>query len=67
MQKTKADSENSWSLNVTDIETATYDLSLKNPHKKDEAALRTPQEILKEMQELDKESAEIMKVIEGLL
>ena len=67
LQKTKADSENSWSINVTDIDTTTYDLSVKNPHKKNETALRTPQEILKEMQELDKESAEIMKVIEGLL
>jgi type I restriction enzyme M protein len=67
LQKTKTDSENSWSINVADIDTTTYDLSLKNPHKKDEAALRTPQEILQEMQALDKESAEIMQVIEGLL
>lgn len=67
LQKIKADSENSWSINVTDIDATTYDLSVKNPHKKDETALRTPQEIRKEMQELDKESAEIMNVIEGLL
>jgi type I restriction enzyme M protein len=67
LQKTKADSENSWSINVADIDTTTYNLSVKNPHKKDETALRTPQEVLKEMQELDKESAEIMKVIEELL
>lgn len=66
-QKTKIDSENSWSIKVADIDTATYDLSVKNPHKKNNAALRTSQEILKEMQELDKESTEIMKVIEGLL
>lgn len=67
LQKTKADSENSWSIDVGDIDSTTYDLSVKNPHKKDEAVLRTPQEILKEMQELDRESAEIMKVIEGLI
>lgn len=67
LQKTKADSENSWSINVADIDTSTYDLSVKNPHKKDETVLRSPQEILKEMQELDKESAEIMKIIEALL
>lgn len=67
LQKSKADSENSWSINVADIDTSTYDLSVKNPHKKDETVLRSPQEILKEMQELDKESEEIMKVIEALL
>jgi len=67
LQKTKTDSENSWSINVADIDTTTYDLSVKNPHKKDEMVLRTPQEILQEMQALDKESAEIMKAIEGLL
>jgi type I restriction enzyme M protein len=67
LQKTKTDSENSWSINAADIDTTTYDLSVKNPHKKDETVLRTPQEILKEMQELDKESAKIMQVIEGLL
>lgn len=67
LQQTKADSENSWSINVADIDTITYNLSVKNPHKKDETVLRTPQEILKEIQGLDKENAEIMKVIEGLI
>lgn len=67
LQKTKADSENSWSIDVADIDTTTYDLSAKNPRKKDETVLRTPQEILKEMQELDRESAEIMKAIAELL
>jgi type I restriction enzyme M protein len=67
LQKTKADSENSWSINIADINTTTYDLSVKNPHKKDEAALRSPKEILEEIKTLDHESAEILKVIEGLL
>src|ERR1035437_8580664 len=63
LQKTKADSENSWSVNIADIDKTTFDLSVKNPHKKDEAALREPQEILDEMKALDKESAEILKII----
>ena len=52
LQKTKADSENSWSINITDVDTTTYDLSVKNPHKKDETILRSPQEILKEMKSI---------------
>ena len=63
LQKTKKNSENSWTLNVGDIETKTYDLSAKNPNKKEEAALRQPQEILAEMKALDEESADILNSI----
>ncbi|MFH1976456.1 MAG: N-6 DNA methylase [Pseudomonadota bacterium] len=67
LQKTKADSENSWSVNVADVDTTTYDLSVKNPNKKDETALREPQEILDEMKRLDEESAKIMSAIRELV
>ncbi|MCD6432863.1 MAG: N-6 DNA methylase, partial [Sulfurimonas sp.] len=32
LQKTKKESENSWTLNLKDIDTTTYDLSAKNPN-----------------------------------
>ena len=67
LQKTFADSENSWTLDVTAIDTATYDLSAKNPNKKEETALRAPQEILEEMRALDEESAEILNSILELI
>ncbi len=67
LQKTKADSENSWTINIKDIDTSTFDLSVKNPNKKEEAALRQPQAILKEMKALDKESAEILNSILELI
>ncbi|MBU1299468.1 MAG: SAM-dependent methyltransferase, partial [Bacteroidetes bacterium] len=67
LQKTKADSENSWSVNVADVDTTTYDLSVKNPNKKDETALRDPQKILAEMKRLDEESAEILCTIRELV
>jgi type I restriction enzyme M protein len=60
---TKATSENSWTLNVADINPATYDLSAKNPHKKEDIVLREPQEILAEMRALDEESADILNGI----
>ena len=63
LQKTKADSPNSWSVNVADVDTATYDLSVKNPNKSREATLREPKKILEEMGRLDEESVEIMKKI----
>lgn len=67
LQKIKADSANSWSVNIDAVDKATYDLSIKNPNKKDEAVLREPQEILDEMKALDEESAEIMNLIRELI
>jgi type I restriction enzyme M protein len=67
LQKTKANSENSWTFDVTKIDTSTYDLSAKNPNKKEEAALREPKQILDEMKALDKESAEILTSIFKLI
>ena len=67
MQKTKTDSENSWTVSVADVDKTTFDLSVKNPHKKDETALRDPKEILDEMKELDEEAAGIIKKIKGIL
>lgn len=67
LQKTKADSENSWTVNVKDIDQTTFDLSAKNPNKKEEAALRQPQEILEEMKALDEESADILNSILELI
>lgn len=63
LQKNKAESENSWSINVKEINQTTFDLSVKNPNKKDEATLRNPEEILKEIDSLDKESADILNSI----
>jgi type I restriction enzyme M protein len=67
LQKTFAASENSWSINVADIDQSTFDLSAKNPNKKEEVALRSPQAILEEMKALDEESGEILNSILELL
>jgi type I restriction enzyme M protein len=67
LQKTKADSEDSWTVNVASIDSATLDLSTKNPNKKEAAALRQPQAILEEMKALDEESADILNSILELI
>ena len=67
LQKTKADSENSWTINVKDIDKTTHDLSVKNPNKKEEAALREPRVILNEMKSLEKEAVKIIQMIEDLI
>jgi len=67
LQKTQAESENSWTVKISDINQNTFDLSAKNPNTPEEAPLRSPEEILKEMAELDKESARVLNSILDLL
>jgi type I restriction enzyme M protein len=61
------DSAKSWSVEAKSIDKATYDLSVKNPNKAEEAALRDPKDIIAEMMALDAESAEILEGIGGML
>jgi type I restriction enzyme M protein len=67
LQKTFADTAQSWSVDVAGIDTGTFDLSVKNPNGGDEVALRSPQEIMDEIAALDAESAEVLETIRGLV
>jgi type I restriction enzyme M protein len=60
-------SENSWMVEARNIDTTTYDLSVKNPNKADEAELRDPKDIIAEMAVLDAESADILAGIGRML
>lgn len=66
LQKTKADSDKSWTVGVADIDPKTFDLSVKNPNAVEETKLREPEEILTEIKQLDKETAEILKGISSV-
>jgi len=67
LQKTKADSANSWTLYIAKLNAETFDLSVKNPNNNGETVLREPKEILDEMKVLDNESETILKAIRNLL
>lgn len=67
LQKTKADSDNSWSVDVNNLDQVTYDLSVKNPNRNDEVQHRNPQDIIAEIAQLDAESEDIIKKIQALL
>ena len=67
LQKTKSDSENSWSIDIKDVDQKTFDLSVKNPNGGEEVALREPEDILVEMNSLDKETETILKNIEKFI
>ncbi|MBA4303597.1 MAG: type I restriction endonuclease subunit M [Sphingobacteriaceae bacterium] len=67
LQKSFADSPNSWSIDVRSLTGPELDLSVKNPNKKEVAQLRSPGDILAEMKALDEESAEILASIQDLI
>jgi len=67
LQKKKEDSENSWMIEVGDVDANTFDLSVKNPHKKGEPVLREPKKILSDMRALDKETKDILSNIRKLV
>jgi len=67
LSETKADSDNSWTVNVKDIDQSTFDLSVKNPNKKEVIRLRSPHNILEEMRELNREADEVLESIANLI
>lgn len=67
LQPARGNSDNSWSIDVSTIDKTTYDLSVKNPNKAEEAAIRTPLEIMDEIGALDAESADVLASIRVLL
>lgn len=67
LQKTKADSPKSWSVDIAKVDPVTFDLSVKNPDGGEAVAHRSPQEILDEIAALDDESARVLSRIRELL
>ena len=67
LQTTRANSEKSWTVNTRDIDTETFDLSVKNPNREEEAPIRDPEEILIEIEVLDAEIAEVLEKIRGMM
>ena len=67
LQKDYSEGEKSWVVDIGDVNTDTYDLSAKNPNTPDEAPLRSPKEILEDMERLDAETKVILGSIKDLI
>lgn len=67
LQKTSADSEKSWSVNVSDVYTESYDLSTKNPNTPEEAPLRDPAVIIEDIAAIDEQTASLLAEIKEML
>jgi len=66
LQKTKAESENSWSIDVSALG-EDYDLSVKNPNKVEEVDERTPSEIFANLVTLNEKSKQLLDEIKGMI
>ena len=67
LQKNKADSDNSWTVSIDDIDTETWDISPTNPNIEDTSEKRTPSEILAAIETLDNDAAEALAAIKELI
>ncbi|GAB1233795.1 N-6 DNA methylase [Ferrigenium sp. UT5] len=67
LQKTFADSPNSWSVDATTFDPTTFDLSVKNPNGNEAVVHRSPQDIMEEIAALDEQSAQVLGNIRALL
>ncbi len=67
LQASKADSDKSWTVAVADVDKATWDLSVKNPHAPEAEALRSPEQIIVDMLARDEETAQILEEIRRML
>jgi type I restriction enzyme M protein len=61
------ETEKSWNLLVSEVLEDTLDLSPKNPNTPEEAPLRSPIEILEEMEMLDEETSSLLTNIKELI
>ena len=67
MQKKFADSDLSWSVDVSSVNQETWDLSVKNPNRNEEVIHRSPAEIIAEIKALDVQNQAILERIKESL
>ncbi len=67
LQKEKPETEKSWNIKIAGIQAHNYDLAVKNPNTPEEAAMRSPQEIVAEMEILDAQANDILQTIKELI
>ena len=61
--KTREQSDNSWLVSMDAVDQTSIDLGVKNPHEPEEEELKSPEEILKDIKDIDKEIAKLINEI----
>ncbi len=66
-QENKSITENSWLIDVSQINTSTFDLTVKNPNTKTDILIREPNEIIQELVSLEIEEDQILTSISEMI
>jgi type I restriction enzyme M protein len=67
LQKKYEDSDLSWAVDISSINPATWDLSVKNPKGNDEVIHRSPSEIIADIEALNKKNEAILTKLKDLV
>lgn len=67
LQPGREASEKSWTVKADALDAASFDMSVKNPNRREGAAHRAPEEIIAEMLALDEEIVEILQQVRAAL
>lgn len=67
LEKDKKDSQNSWSVDIKNIDQKTFGLSVKNPNKKDETTTRDPKAVLNHIEKINIENNQILNNIRKII
>jgi len=67
LSKTQKLSDNSWAIDIDKINKETLDISVKNPNIVEEIDNRTPEQIISEIEEIDRETSITLKKIKDLI
>jgi type I restriction enzyme M protein len=67
LSKSRPDTDLSWSVPVSQIDTKSWDLTVKNPNRTSSIEHREPSDILDELTEIDKQTTAIIEKLRGLL
>lgn len=59
--------ENSWIVNIEDIDKNSYDLSVKNPNRNEESILEEPEDIIDNILGIEEENKNILQELKGIL
>ncbi|WP_256093390.1 N-6 DNA methylase [Brachyspira hampsonii] len=60
-------SENSWLVNIKDIDKSSYDLSVKNPNRNEEFILEEPEDIIENILSIEEENKNILEELKEIL
>ena len=67
MSKSQETGDNSWFIDIDNINTDSWDLTANNPSHIDEIDSRTPKQIIAEIKELDTQASKSLKTIKELI